>query len=251
MAVSWFRDGIEHKGASWSAVVDQAARLLGYQDPELLRMRGTDLQILEYFRLKKGNLAPLTNWLIRHMDVSNEAISNSILHNTMSKLKSCNIYYTTNYDDLLERSLELSGRKARPVASERDMGFGDNSVQVVKFHGDFNNPENMVVSEVQYFSRMKLDNAMDLKLRSDLLGRAVVFIGYSFRDPNIAYLFQNVNDMFKQLPNSFSGRRAYILINNPSDFEYSLFTERNMQIIPTYGDNRAQATSEVLEDMAA
>lgn len=251
MAVSWSRDGQEYSGASWSAIVDQAARLLGYKDPELLRMRGTDLQVLEYFRLKRGNLAPLTNWLIRHMDVNDEAIANSILHVALSRLKLCNIYYTTNYDDLLERSLELSGRKTRTVASERDMGFGHESVQVVKFHGDFNNPENMVVSEIQYYSRMKLDNAMDLKLRSDLLGRAVIFIGYSFRDPNIAYLFQNVNDMFKQLPNSFSGRRAYILINNPSDFEYRLFAERNMQIIPTYGDNRAQASSEVLEDMAA
>jgi SIR2-like domain len=44
--------------------------------------------------------------------------------------------------------------------------------QVVKFHGDFNRPETMVLSERDYERRMRLEDAMDLKLRSDVLGRA-------------------------------------------------------------------------------
>ncbi len=75
-------------------------------------------------------------------------------------------------------------------------------------------------------------------------------MGYSFRDINVAYLFQNVNELFKQLPHSFSGKRAYITVHNPSDFENRLFYERNIEVIPTYGDDRAAATAEILEDMA-
>lgn len=60
MSVAW--DGGRRRGPSWSEMVNQAAALLD-ADPDLLRMRGTDLQILEYFEIKKGNLAPLTNWL--------------------------------------------------------------------------------------------------------------------------------------------------------------------------------------------
>ena len=89
-----------------------------------------------------------------------------------------------------------------------------------------------------------------MKLRYDLLGRTVIFVGYSFRDINIAYLFQNVNDMFKQLPHSFSGRRAYITVHNPSDFERRLFYECNIEVIPTYGTDRSIATAEILEDMS-
>ncbi|SCY34510.1 SIR2-like domain-containing protein [Microvirga guangxiensis] len=225
--------------------------MLGYEDPELLRMRGNDLQILEYFKIKKGNLAPLTNWLVRLMEADDHAIRQSRLHSALAALDRCKIFYTTNYDDFLERALTLAGRQAQPITAERDMGFGSDAVQVVKFHGDFNSPENMVVSEAHYYDRMRLDGPMDLKLRSDLLGRAVVFIGYSFRDTNIAYLFRTVNAMFSMLPNSFSGKRAYIVFHNPSDFEFSLFNQRNIQIIPTFGNDRSTATSEILEDMAS
>jgi SIR2-like domain len=249
MAISQ-SDGVD-VGLSWSAIVEQAAIMLGYDDADLLRMRGTDLQVLEYFRLKKGNLAPLTNWLVKRLIVEDEAISKSRLHTALASLNACRIYYTTNYDDFLERALCIAGRKARAITDERDMGFGVDDIEVVKFHGDFNSPENMVVSEIQYYDRMRLDSAMDLKLRSDLLGRAILFAGYSFRDPNIAYLFQTVNAMFKRLPNSLSGKRAYILLNNPSDFEYKLFNERNIEIIPTFGSDIAASASQVLEDMAA
>jgi len=130
------------------------------------------------------------------------------------------------------------------------MGLPSSATQVIKFHGDFNNPDDMVVSEVQYYRRMKLESPMDLKLRSDLFGRAVLFVGYSFRDMNVAYLFQNVNEMFKHLPHSFSGKRAYIIVHNPSDFENRLFYARNIEVIPTFGSDRVAATAELLADLA-
>jgi hypothetical protein len=250
MAISWDVGGKRKTGPSWSQMVNQAAEILGYKDPELLRMRGTELQILEYFRIKKNNFAPLTNWMVRLMDAPEAAIRSSNVHSALCKLTLCKIFYTTNYDDFLERALHISGTEVQVVATESDMGFNSSATQVVKFHGDFNNPDDMVVSERHYYRRMTLESPMDLKLRSDLFGRAVFFIGYSFRDMNVAYLFQNVNEMFSQLPNSFSGKRAYIIVHNPSDFENRLFHARNIEVIPTYGDDRTAATSELLEDLA-
>ena len=251
MSVKLAHPGGATTGPSWSEMVSQAASILGYTDPELLRMRGTDLQILEYFRIKKNNFAPLTNWMVRLMDAPDDAIRASKVHAALSRLTRCGIFYTTNYDDFLERALRDSGRDVQVIATEGDMGLHGSATQVVKFHGDFNNPDEMVVSEGQYYRRMKLESPMDLKLRSDLLGRAVLFVGYSFRDINIAYLFQNVNEVFKQLPHSFSGKRAYITVHNPSDFENRLFYARNIEVIPTYGDDRTAATAEILEDLAA
>lgn len=249
MSVRWKSDSGDKTGPSWSDMVAQAAKLLGYSEPELLRMRGTDLQILEYFRIKKNNFAPLTNWMVKYMDAPDSAIASSSVHTAIAQLNQCNILYTTNYDDFLERALRASGRAVQVIATESDMGFNASACQVIKFHGDFNNPDEMVLSEQQYYRRMKLESPMDLKLRSDLFGRAVLFVGYSFRDMNITYLFQNVNEVFKELPSSFSGKRAYIIVNNPSDFENRLFHARNIEVIPTYGDDRAAATSQILEDM--
>jgi len=232
-------------------MVNQACHQLGYEDPELLRYRGTDLQILEFFEQKKGNFAPLTNWLVRQLDVPDDAIKASRVHSALAALQSSTKFYTTNYDDLVERSIRLAGRSVRVVAGERDMGSGDKMVEVVKFHGDFDNPDTMVFSEGHYYKRLRLDGPLDLKLRSDLLNRAALFIGYSFRDLNVGFLFDLLNEMLKSLPGSDTGKRAYIVVNNPSDFEYTLFKKRNMEIIPTYGDDRTTTLAEVLEELAS
>lgn len=239
------------RGPSWTEMVNQACHQLGYEDPELLRYRGTDLQILEFFEQKKGNFAPLTNWLVRQLDVPDDAIKASRVHSALAALQSSTKFYTTNYDDLVERSIRLAGRSVRVVAGERDMGSGDKMVEVVKFHGDFDNPDTMVFSEGHYYKRLRLDGPLDLKLRSDLLNRAALFIGYSFRDLNVGFLFDLLNEMLKSLPGSDTGKRAYIVVNNPSDFEYTLFKKRNMEIIPTYGDDRTTTLAEVLEELAS
>jgi NAD-dependent SIR2 family protein deacetylase len=250
MSVSWMSEGNQFRGPSWREMVDEACRMLEYEDAELLRMRGSDLQVLEYFEHKKGNFAPLTNWLVRRLNAKDDDIKQSRIHTALAALENCSIYYTTNYDDFLERALSLAEREVRVVTSERDMGFAQKSVQVVKFHGDFNSPNKMVLSERHYYQRMKFDEPLDLKLRSDLLGRAAVFIGYSFSDMNVGLLFEQMNSSFFSLPNSDSGKRAYILAHNPSDFEFSLFQRRNITVIPVFGEDRTATTSEVLEDMA-
>jgi len=232
-------------------MVDKAGELLGYEDPELLRYRGTDLQILEYFAYKKGNFAPLTNWLVRELDAPDDAIVTSKVHAALAGLTDCKDFYTTNYDDFLERSLRLSGRQVQVVTSERDMGAHGHDTEVVKFHGDFNAPDEMVFSEGHYYRRMRLDGPLDLKLRSDLLGRAAFFVGYSFRDLNVGYLFDVLDNALKGMPNSPSGRRAYIVVHNPSDFEYSLFHKRNIEVVPTRGDDRTSGLVEILKDLVA
>lgn len=250
MSLSWTsKKGETLRGPSWKEMVNEACRQLGYEDPELLRFRGTDLQILEFFLQKKGNFAPLTNWLVRRLDVPEDAIKASRVHTLLSTLTASTKFYTTNYDDLIERALRLSGREVRVIASERDMAGHDGVVEVVKFHGDFDNPDLMVFSEAHYYRRLRLDTPIDFKLRSDLLNRVALFIGYSYSDVNVGFFFDILNEMMKNLPDSDTGKRAYIVVNNPSDFEYTLFRRRNIEIIPTFGDDRTSTLVEILEDL--
>ena len=125
------------------------------------------------------------------------------------------------------------------------------STEVVKFHGDFNNPDLMVFSEAHYYKRLRFDDPLDFKLRSDLLNRVALFVGYSFGDLNIGFLFDLLNELLKLLPDSDTGRRAYIVVHNPSDFEYTLFQKRNIEIIPTYGDKRTETLVKVLEEIVS
>jgi hypothetical protein len=250
MSVSW---GSGKRGPSWRELVDQAARKIGFDDPDLLRVRGTDLQILEYFRSKKhGSLTALTNWLVTEMKPPDDALLNSLIHRELVEMQRCRLFYTTNYDDFIERAFELHSRSYKRVAVEADMtslGASGDFAEIIKFHGDLETPDRMVLSESDYERRLTLEDEMDYRFRSDLLGRAVLFIGYSFRDWNVSYLFGLINDRFKQLPGSPTGRRAYITVADPSDFEYELFRRRNIDVIPVPGRDQTSHIATLLQEM--
>jgi hypothetical protein len=249
MSVTW-GDNPVVRGPSWEEMVDEAARLLGVAQPELLRIRGMDLQILEYFKIRNAGLAPLTNWLSRKLAAAtDDDILASPVHSGLVQLDRCRIFYTTNYDDFIERALRKAGRTAHVISAEHNISHDRTADEVVKFHGDFNSPDTMVLSESQYMARMRLESPMDFKLRADLLGRTILFIGYSFRDTNVNYIFHLVNQLFGSLPDSYSGRRAYIILPEPSEFERRLFHARNIEVIGINGGDVAANVANVLQEM--
>ena len=92
MSVIWKVNGAEKRGPSWKELVDQATRKLEFENPELLRSRGTDLQILEYFQTKKGGqMSQLTNWLLKKMCPPDSALKNS--KNTSTTGESKKMWY--------------------------------------------------------------------------------------------------------------------------------------------------------------
>ena len=251
MAVGW-RDaaGTQKHGPSWRELVDQAAGQLHFSPPDLLRVRGSDLQILEYFGIKHQGFAKLTNWMFAEMRATDDALTNSPIHRALANLNSCTLFYTTNFDDFLERGLELHGRSCDVVALEAHMGSKhSDTTEVVKFHGDFDHPGMMVLSESHYERRLVFQSPMDLRFRSDVLGRVVLFLGYSFSDANVSYLFHLVNTQLDGLPGSPSGRRAYILVPDPSDFEYQLFQARNMEVIPIGSRTMTEDIADILHNL--
>jgi hypothetical protein len=219
---------------------------MGFSDPALLRCRGTDQQILEYYKRKNsGQIAKLTNWLNRYMVPPDDALKDNVILRELAELSDCNLFYTTNYDDFLERSLALNGRKTSVVAVEAEMAGRGRSCEVVKFHGDWNHPDEIVLTERDYEQRLRLSRPLDLRLQADLLGRVILFLGYSFRDPNVAYLFSLFNERRGNM-GSRTGTRAYIAVSDPSDFERSLFAARGIEVIPIQGAERTKAIADLL-----
>src|SRR5437763_6559490 len=85
MSVSWTADGVLRRGPSWEELVAKATKLLGFDDPGLARVRGTDLQILEYFKCKNNQqTAKLTNWLGKLMDPPDAALASSPIHSALA-----------------------------------------------------------------------------------------------------------------------------------------------------------------------
>jgi hypothetical protein len=248
-SVEWDEAGTIRRGPSWTELVNRAAIELGFQNADLIRARGTDLQILEYFKLKFNGHTRLTNWLLLNMKPPDGAILKSPIHYELAQMNMCKIIYTTNFDDFIERSLALNNVKYRAVAIEEHMRRDPNTTEVIKFHGDWNHPDRMVLTESDYERRMEFKEVMDLRLWSDFLNRSVLFLGYSFRDPNVAYLFRQVKERLAGLPNTSSGRRAYIVVQDPSQFERRLFQERNIEVVPIESRGRTGAVAEILNEI--
>ncbi|HDX7707761.1 TPA: SIR2 family protein, partial [Escherichia coli] len=45
--------------------------------------------------------------------------------------------------------------------------------QIVKFHGDFDDEDSIVLDETSYFQRLNYDSPLDIKLSNDILGNSV------------------------------------------------------------------------------
>ena len=93
--------------------------------------------------------------------------------------------YTTNYDDLIELTFRSLNIPANVIALPKDVAMADSEkTQIVKYHGDLRHEGTLVLTESAYYKRLDFESPMDLKFRSDILGRSVLFMGYSFRDIN-------------------------------------------------------------------
>ncbi len=119
-----------------------------------------------------------------------------------------NLLYTTNQDNLFELVAERHGRPYRRVVTLADLS---NAVPgepiLIKFHGDPDVPSSLVFGKRSYEARIESkDHPLDIKLRADLLGKRLFFVGYSLQDENVGKLLLSVQ-------NSFSGKMppSYLL----------------------------------------
>jgi len=74
----------------------------------------------------------------------------------------------------------------------------------LKYHDDYSVPESVVFGEDDYLDRIDdKDYFIDVKLKADMLGRNIMFIGYSFRDINLKLLFRRLKNVIGTIPKSY------------------------------------------------
>ena len=117
----------------------------------------------------------------------------------------CGVLYTTNQDNLFELCAEKYGRPYSRVVTLGDLSDAQpGEPLLIKFHGDLDEPASLVFTTTSYERRIAdRDNPLDIRLRSDLLGKRLLFVGYSFQDENVKKLFEEIRNVFADhLPTS-------------------------------------------------
>lgn len=117
----------------------------------------------------------------------------SLMHDLIAELP-CQIYYTTNYDEILETSLrQMSRRFSLVVSDDAARVFIDRrGCQLRKIHGTLSQPSTLVVTRSDY-AQFVHQNSLTLDaLRTDLAQYHFLFIGYSLSDPDFSSIYDNV-----------------------------------------------------------
>ncbi|WP_244505809.1 SIR2 family protein [Nitrosomonas communis] len=160
------------------------------------------------------------------------------------------LIYTTNYDRWIERAFDYHKTPYTKIASVGDLSRATaNKTQIVKFHGDFDDDSSIVLDESSYFERLEFESPLDIKLRSDVLGRSVLFIGYSLTDINIRYLFFRLANLWKKSSRGALQPVSFIFSPRPNSVQEAALAQWNIKMISSSEDDPGKALIKFLEKL--
>ena len=217
-------------------------------DAEICTLYGDFLQIAEYYVIKHS-IGPLRSKLDRQFNDDTLDVTRSRPHMLLPDLAAPAIY-TTNWDSLIERAFAAKGKGVNLIVTLKDLLAADPKLpNIVKYHGDFTNDDSLVFTESSYFARLDLESPLDIRLRADILGRIVLFIGYSFSDLNVRYLWFKLSKILKQANPDDAHPNAYIVMTKPNEILEQVYRRRGIQILSLDPLDPSKSLVSMLEEM--
>ncbi|UIJ77224.1 SIR2 family protein [Acinetobacter sp. SH20PTE14] len=180
----------------------------------------TDLLSIAQYHYNKFNRTRINDKIINEFTTLDKGSEN---HQILSKLD-IDTYWTTNYDQLIEKTLEDNGKTVDKKLTNEDFSryIKRKDATVYKMHGDKDAPHNAVLTKNDYEDYHDSRELFSTVLRGDLLSKVFLFIGFSFDDPNIDYILSRIRILlkdntpkhycfFKEIDkNSFSEEQDYL-----------------------------------------
>ena len=175
----------------WGGLLAEIVQDLGL-DPK----KENDLVTVAQYHCNQagGNKAHLTQTIFNHFAPAKSPTAN---HRILARLPIFT-YWTTNYDKLIEKSLEEAKKvpDVKYALTQLPTTRPDRDVVVYKMHGDIDHPAEAVISKDEYESYPLKMAPFVSALRGDLVEKTFLFIGFSFTDPNIDYILSRVRTQY-------------------------------------------------------
>lgn len=149
------------------------------------------LSVAQYYRNESGNRASINQEIL---NAFNKKASENVNIDIITRLPIAT-YWTTNYDKLIEKGLERANRKADIKIDSDQLSYTlfDRDAVVYKMHGDVNHPANAVLTKDDYVLYDKKRPLFKTVLKGDLISKKFLFIGFSFEDPNLDYIMNQIH----------------------------------------------------------
>lgn len=234
---------------TWKQLIDKLAGELEY-DPRVFGLNGEFLELAEYYELQKGTLGPLRSWMDRNWHSDEAKVEKSAVHNAILEL-AFPVIYTTNYDRWLEIAHERSSTAYTKIANVGDFTkIKDGVTQIVKLHGDFDDDKSLVLTETSYFDRLAFESPLDIKLRSDSIGKVILFVGYSLSDINVRYLLYKLYKLWADSGFAAARPKSYVFLSRPNPIQEAILANRGIVPIISDSDDPGAGLEEFLTRLA-
>ena len=217
---------------TWNELIAKIGETMGYDPPELISELGDYLQISEYINVKNKSKGPLNKLL---SDTFRLTDSDSNFWKPYELLLQINprLIYTTNFDNSIEHFYNKNGKEIQPISTVNHLiEINHNKPSLIHFHGDLNYSETIVIAENDYLNRLQLESPMDIRFRSDLLENSFVFIGYSFTDFNLRFIWHKLRTLLNPFRGDYGEMYpSYFLTNRQNDIFNTIMLPKGLEII--------------------
>lgn len=155
----------------------------------------------------------------------NKAIKTNEIHERIKEIHPKHVI-TTNYDTLLEDSLNAGISKYNIIASDDDIPYSNSNHYIIKMHGDFKK-NNMVFKEEDYLDYKDNFPMISTLIKSVIMNNTVLFLGYSLNDSTF-------NSIFRLIHNSFgeNAKKAYFFTaSTPADVVIEYYKKKGIYVL--------------------
>jgi hypothetical protein len=121
--------------------------------------------------------------------------------------------WTTNYDPLPETAWRNERKLLDVKSRNEDLGIDKPWAHAVlyKMHGSADHPADVVIAKDDYELYRTLRPGFLQILTGHLVSKQILFLGFSFTDPNLAHLFGSIREAFKD-----NGPEHYAVVRKPA-----------------------------------
>ena len=164
--------------------------------------RESDLTSVAQYYCNSFNRSKINDKIINEFTTLKKGEEN---HKILSRL-GIDTYWTTNYDKIIERTLEDDGKivDVKIVKEHFARYIKKKNAVVYKMHGDKDSPHEAVITKDDYDYYNTKRELFSTALRGDLLSRKFLFIGFSFDDPNLDFILSRIKILLEEhTPNHY------------------------------------------------
>lgn len=163
------------------------------------------VDLAQYYVNESRNTTELGQAIVNSFPTSTNPTTN---HEILASLP-IRTYWTTNFDKLIERSLEKAGKICDVKSSPTSLAISKNQRDAIvyKMHGDVDNPDKTILTRDQFEKYEYTHKAFLESLGYDLTNKTFLFLGLSFDDPNLRYVLKHVRMLYKN-----NQRRHYYIL---------------------------------------